>query len=165
MTDMELFKPYPGSTRYQIGILGTVIGVSGRKMSPVVNNRGYHRLLVYFPGKPRRNMSVHRLVAETFLGDPPDGHEVNHKNGDKLDNRVQNLEWVSKSENLAHSFRIGREVLRRGDHPRAKAVVRDDGLRFDCLADAAESISRTASALGEAIAKGRECCGHKWRWA
>ena len=46
---------------------------------------------------------VHRLVAEAFLGSPPDGYEVNHINSVKDDNRIENLEYVTRSQNLLHA--------------------------------------------------------------
>ena len=57
---------------------------------------------------------VHRLVAAAFLGDPPTRkHEVNHLNGIRDDNRVENLQWVTRSENNVHSYEhLGRERMR-----------------------------------------------------
>jgi len=53
-------------------------------------------------GNILQNVSLHRLMAKTFLGDFPD-LQVNHKNGDKLDNSITNLEWVTASENTIHA--------------------------------------------------------------
>lgn len=50
---------------------------------------------------------VHRLVAEAFLDKPSPKHIVNHKDGNKKNNRLDNLEWVTYSENTFHSFRTG----------------------------------------------------------
>ena len=50
---------------------------------------------------------VHRLVLLAFVGAPDAGKECNHKNGDKTDNRLANLEWVTSSENKAHAYRTG----------------------------------------------------------
>lgn len=50
---------------------------------------------------------VARVVAQTFLGDPPNGFTVNHIDGDRFNNRVENLEWVSLQDNIKHQFDNG----------------------------------------------------------
>ena len=72
-------------------------------------------------------MLVHVLVAETFLGKPEEPYlQVNHKNGDKADNRVENLEWVTGSENVRHAFENGLNITRNGeDNPSSKLTERD----------------------------------------
>lgn len=57
--------------------------------------------------KVRKFVSVHRLVAEAFLFKSSDLLQVNHLNGNKLDNRIENLEWVTPSENSIHAFNTG----------------------------------------------------------
>ena len=90
-----------------------------RQLKPYVQAGGYSE--VQFVAKRRRyRVMVHRLVAMAFVpGFHPDKC-VNHKNGDKLDNRVENLEWVSKAENTAHAWTIGLVDLRGENQPTSK---------------------------------------------
>ncbi len=96
---MEL-KQINGFPNYIICSDGTVYrdGVSVRQHP---NGRGYNFVFLNKDGE-RKNARVHRLVAEAFIPNPESLPVVNHKNCNKLDNRVENLEWVSYRENSQH---------------------------------------------------------------
>lgn len=67
-------------------------------------------------GSKPRTATIHCLVAEAFHGPRPREHDINHKNGKKRDNRPENLDYVTRSENIIHSFRVvGRKVQRTGN--------------------------------------------------
>lgn len=75
-------------------------------LSPAIS-RGYEKVLLYTKGV-RVYMSIHRLVALTFIEKPNHLFDVvNHKNGNKRDNRIENLEWTSQSGNVIHAYDIG----------------------------------------------------------
>jgi hypothetical protein len=108
---------------YEVSSKGRVRGMSnGQILSPQRDSRGYLVVCLSRNGVHRR-FRVHRLVALAFLGLPPKGCEVNHKNGVRDDNRVENLEWASHSKNLRHAFRLGLCIvhsLKGEEHPASK---------------------------------------------
>src|SRR3990167_1749868 len=67
--------------------------------------RRYFRVTLY-KNKISKSCFVHKLVAEAFIGDRPNGKQINHKDCDKLNNNVTNLEYVTPSENCLHAFRM-----------------------------------------------------------
>lgn len=83
-------------------------------MKTILNNCGYEKVRFRIDGK-NKEYSIHRLVAIAFIPNPENKPEVNHKNGVKTDNRVDNLEWNTRSENRLHCVDVlgknkGKEV-------------------------------------------------------
>lgn len=90
--------------------------VRGRVMKAQVDEKGYLRIRLH--GDQKRMFRVHQLVALTFIPNPDSKPEINHRNGRKQDNSVENLEWVTTAENFTHARETGLLKPRRGkDHP------------------------------------------------
>lgn len=104
--------------RYQASNLGNIKSLIRNKlMSFYIDKFGYARVCICIKGNNKSystNILVHQLIADTFLETAPDGYEVNHINSIKLDNRIVNLEYVTRSENIKHAIKIG---LHRGIPP------------------------------------------------
>jgi len=102
-------KPINGLPGYLITDEGHVISIRYGKfriMKPATINRRYLQHIFSINGR-RSNKTTHRLVASAFIPNPQHKPAVNHIDGNKLNNSVTNLEWVTHSENMIHSYKIG----------------------------------------------------------
>lgn len=74
--------------------------------APTIRKDGYYKVDLYDNGQ-RSSKRISRLVAEAFIPNPDHKPQVNHIDGNKLNNDISNLEWVNNSENMLHAFRTG----------------------------------------------------------
>lgn len=88
---------------YKVTEDGKIFNKHGKQLKTYDNGRGYQILQLRVDGKSFTK-AVHRVVAEAFLERPLEDSEVNHKDGDKLNNHVSNLEWVSRGDNIKHAY-------------------------------------------------------------
>lgn len=121
----EIWKDISGYEGiYQVSNLGRVRSIDridnlGRHkrekiLTPCVGHNGYYFVRLYGNGK-YSNRRINRLVAEAFIPTNDYSLEVNHKNGVKTDNSIENLEWCTRSENTLHAFATGLKQPMRGE--------------------------------------------------
>jgi hypothetical protein len=158
---MEFWKKIKGFENYEISNLGNVKSKQPFKKEKILKFRytkfGYVRVML--AGK--KEILVHRLVANAFLENKENKPEVNHKNLIKDDNRLENLEWATKSENITHSFNNNRnkkhkEILR----------YRDMELKtYHSILEASLDNNVTTCAISNCLAgKSKTSNGYKWKY-
>lgn len=106
MYTQETWKPIPKCPKYSVSDFGRIKNTkTGKVLSPFRQNRGYIQIRLFLGGGESWRPAVHRLVAEAFIG--PSDLEVNHKDLNKENNRIENLEYVTRSQNQKHASENG----------------------------------------------------------
>lgn len=144
---------------YQVNELGQIrtlknssIRKAGTILKPQTSKKnGYVYQMLYNEGK-QKLLRLHRVVATAFLPNPDNLPQVNHKNGDKTDNRVENLEWCTQEENMLHAFRTGLEkpsdkqkrAIAETNKAKRKAVI----FKSEKYSQIFESVSKASEVTG-----------------
>ena len=132
---METWKRIPGFNLYMASDRGRIKTFnwkgSGQEriMKPALDASGYLRTMLKGDDGRIRTIKVHRIIGVTFISNPENKPQINHKNCIRNDNRVINLEWVTKSENMKHCFVMGRKTMRGTNNP-ASTVTEEQVLEI-----------------------------------
>jgi len=127
---------------YTISKSGEVTNLrSGKKLKHSDNGNGYCRVVLINESGKWVKQFIHRLVAKAYIPNPLNKPQVNHIDGKRSNHSVENLEWVSQSENDKHSFdKLGRTGSFKGrygfNHPNATRIVSSDGKVYGSMAEA-----------------------------
>lgn len=170
----EIWKDIKGYIGlYQVSNFGRIKSLRRKIISPTGNyyskekilttnandGLGYVRIQL-FKNNKSKCVRVHRLVAEAFIPNPYNKRDVNHKNGIKSDNRVENLEWATRSENELHSISV------LGKKPFTKKIICvETGQVFNSVTEAAKKYKTTISCISRVLSAKRKTYNKKhWKY-
>lgn len=142
---------------------------------PSLSSCKYLVVDMYKNGK-RKTELLHRLIATTFIDNPMNYSDVNHIDGDKLNNSIENLEWRNRSQNIQHSYDfLGRKEKMNwksgSANGKSKKVVMIDNLgnkvkTFDCIMDIERELGISNSSVCQCLkGKYKTAGGYKWEYA
>jgi hypothetical protein len=171
---MEIWKHIEGfEERYMISSYGRVKRVkrmtkggfieSNEILQTTPNSRGYKVMQIRILGTDNcKSFTVHRLVATMFIPNPLNLSQINHKDGNKLNNKIENLEWCTPSQNMIHAVKAGlhsidkSRVRKCGRIKGGVKVTKDDKLRIrDLVVRQGMTLKRVASMYN--ISQGYVC--------
>lgn len=115
------------------------------------NNKGYMTVSL---GKHMPGQLVHQLVGEAFVPGYEPGLDIDHKNGKKWDNRAENLEWCTRSENVKRAFEMGLAKGHKGPNsgtPPRKIQIVETGEVFPSISDCARALNGSAGAICQCL--------------
>lgn len=158
-TEKHEFEPLKGfEHEYSISKDGRILSLlTDQLVRQTLNTNGYLKVALHKDGK-LYHKQVHILVAQQFIPNPENLPVVNHKDGNKQNPNVSNLEWCTYSENTIHAHKTGLQT-KTSD----KVVVRGDGSVYKSLTEAATKNGITKSAISKVIHGNRKTAGG-WTW-
>lgn len=179
MTESEVWRDVVGyEGLYKVSNKGNIYSVErrdtigrkcgGRIMQPVCNSYGYPHLNLYKNGVMKQK-KVHRLVLEAFVPNPNNYPEVNHRDEDKANNNVENLEWCTRKYNNNHGKRTEKASQKLFKKVKAIHVETGEVLKFSSVK---EAVSKGYSRSGVSKAcrgvyntgGGNLYRGHRWSY-
>ena len=153
-------KPIQDCPGFFVSPEGYIISNMGKTpivRKPSINNYGYKQITIGVDGATK-TIQIHRVVATEFIPNPDGCCIVNHVDGDKQNNNVSNLEWVSQKENIQHAHRTGLvDVSKWAKMVRATDITTGKTETFISGAECARSLGCSLSNIGKAIRDNRLC--------
>jgi hypothetical protein len=170
--EIQMWKDVKGyEGLYQVSDKGEVRRLLYNKTRPVKPRDGQYNTVTLSKNGIKKSHAIHRMVAEAFLERPQGATEVNHKDGVKHHNNVENLEWVTQRENRLHAMNELNHFPFGKPARKVKCINADTGeliQEFPSLADAARAVGKMSARTGiTLVCQGMQnkAYGYKWEYA
>lgn len=157
------WEEIPSWPKYKINRKGEIIGQRHKRLKTHVDKQWGYKTVALSDDGYQKTVKVHRLVAETFIPNPEGKPTVNHKNGIKTDNRVENLEWATVQEqqiHRVHKLGIGTDKAVEALKKPIKCV--ETGEIFGSIKEAAKSRKGDRGRLSKSAHSGQSWHGLHW---
>ena len=165
---MEIWKDIEGfEGLYQVSNLGRTKSLNynhtkkEKILKPSLNEKGYLLVNLYKEGKGRSYL-VHRLVAQAFIPNPEDKPQVNHKDEDKTNNKVENLEWVTSKENINYGTRTERMAKSQSKPIYGINIKTNERIEFPSTMEAGRSGFDQGHIVNCLKGRGKSHKGYRW---
>lgn len=163
---------------YYISKCGKILSTKFKKpyIRKLQNRLGYKSIRLY-KNKKSKYYQVHRFVAKTFISNPENKPQINHKNSIRSDNRIGNLEWVTNSENQKHAFKYGFQKVNKtglgkfgklnGNSKKIKQLDLDNNLIkiWNSMSDVERELKIYVSSISSCCSGNQKTAGgFKWKF-
>ena len=164
----EIWKDVPFDSNYKVSNYGKIFSKRTNKiLKGELTEKGYIRVAL----TEHKRYLVHCIVARTFIPNPENKTQVNHIDGNKQNNYVDNLEWCTQSENMRHALKTGLKIMPKGkDVYNARVVYQYDKnnnliKRWECMSTASQTLKISQRDIVR-VCKGKRktCGGYIWKY-
>ena len=164
----EIWKDVPFDSNYKVSNYGRIFSKRTNKiLKGELTEKGYIRVAL----TEHKRYLVHCIVARTFIPNPENKPQVNHIDGNKQNNYVDNLEWCTQSENMRHALKTGLKIMPKGKDVYNALVVyqydKNNNLikRWECMSTASQTLKISQRDIVR-VCKGKRktCGGYIWKY-
>ena len=165
----EVWKDIPEyEGLYQVSSMGNIKSFSkkknGKNLIPQKNKKGYYQILLYKNKKPYTK-KIHRIVAKAFIPNPDNLPQVNHIDGNKINNCMNNLEWCTNSENQIHAYKNGLEKPRFQRRIKQYDINGNYIKTFEYIRNAQKELNIDGSSISKCCkGKRKSAGGYIWKY-